>query len=84
MSKNEFEETKQYLHLADNSTLDKTDKFTKVQSLFDVINKQSQQNYKPNQHVSVDKSIVPCFGKHGPNNTSIENPLDLVINFGLW
>ena len=30
MSKNEFEETKQYLHLADNLTLDKTDMFAKV------------------------------------------------------
>ena len=30
MTKNEFEETKQYLQFADNSTLDKADKFAKV------------------------------------------------------
>ena len=65
MTKNEFEETIQYLHLADNSTLDKADKFAKVQPLFDAINKQSQLNYKPTQHVSVDESMVPYFGKHG-------------------
>ena len=63
MTKNEFEDTKQYLQFAENSTVDKADKFAKVRSLFDAINKQSPLNYKPTQHVSVDESMVPYHGK---------------------
>ena len=38
MTKNEFEDMKQYLNLADNEQLDSTDKFEKVRPLFDSIN----------------------------------------------
>ena len=39
MTKNEFEDCKQFLHFADNENVDKTDRFAKVRSLFDAINK---------------------------------------------
>ena len=82
MTKNEFEETKQYLQFADNSTVDKADKSAKVRPLFDAINKQSPLNYKPTQHVSVDESEVPYFGKRGTKQYIHGKP----INFGykLW
>ena len=81
MTKNKFEETKQYLHLANNSTLDKADKFAEVRPLFDA-NKQSQLNYKPTQHVSVDESMVSYFGMHGAKQYIHEK----LIKFGykLW
>ena len=65
MIKNEFEQSKQLFHLANNESLDKTDKFAKVRPLFDAVNKQCVAYYKPEQHLSVDKSMVPYFGKHG-------------------
>ena len=65
MSKNEFEHYKQFFHLADNENLDKTDRFGKVRLLFDAINKQCVAHYRPEQHLSVDESMVPYFGKHG-------------------
>ena len=65
MTENEFEESKQFLHLADNESLNKTDRFAKVRSLFDAINKQCVAYYKPEQHLSIDKSMVPYFGKQG-------------------
>ena len=34
MIKNEFEESKHFLHLADNKSLDKTDRFAKVRSVY--------------------------------------------------
>ena len=40
MTKNEFEDCKQFLHLVDNENFDKMDRFGKVRPLFDVINKQ--------------------------------------------
>ena len=65
MTKIEFEDCKQFLHLADNENSDKTDRFGKVRPLFDAINKQCVAHYRPEQHRSVDKSMVPYFGKHG-------------------
>ena len=65
MTKNEFKDCKQFLHLADNENLDKTERFGKVRPLFDAINKQLVAHYTPEQHLSVDESIVPYFGKHG-------------------
>ena len=65
MIKLEFEESKQFLYLADNESLSKTDRLVKVRPLFDAVNKRCLAYYKPEQHLSVDKSMVPYFGKHG-------------------
>ena len=61
MIKHEFEKSKLFLHLADNESLGKTNRFVKVRSLFDVV-KQCVTYYKPEQHLSVDKFMVPYFG----------------------
>ena len=55
----------QNLHLADNSNLDKEDKFAKVKPLIDKLNEQCLANYLPEQSVSIDESMVPYFGRHG-------------------
>ena len=55
----------QNLHLADNSNLDKEDKFTKVRPLIDKLNEQCLAKYLPEQLVSIDESMVPYFGHHG-------------------
>ena len=39
MIKREFEESKQFLHLADNKNWGKTDRFVKVRPLFDAVKK---------------------------------------------
>ena len=65
ITKDEFEENKQFLHLADNESLDETDRFAKVRLLFDAVNKQCVAYYKPEQHLRVDESMVPYFVKHG-------------------
>ena len=64
MTKNEFEDCKQFLHLPDNENLDKTDRFGKVRPLFDAINKQCVAHYRPEHHLSVEESMAPYFGKH--------------------
>ena len=64
ITKDKSKECKQFLHFADNENLDKTDKFAKVQSLFDVLNKQCVAHFKPKQHLSIDESMVPYFDKH--------------------
>ena len=64
MTKTEFLECQQYLHLADNNALNSSDKFAKVQPLFNAINEQCILSYQPTKHVSVDESMGAYFGKH--------------------
>ena len=61
LSKNEFKDCKKYLHLCNNNAIDPSDKFAKVQPLFDAINKTCLINYQPSQHLSFDESMVPYF-----------------------
>ena len=53
------------LHLADNSNLDKEEKFAKVVLLINKLNEQCLANNLPEQLVSRDESMVPCFGSNG-------------------
>ena len=84
MIKCEFEESKHFLHFADNENLGKTDRFVKVRPLFDAVNKQGVAYYKPEQHLSVDKSMIPYFGKHGAKQLCRihGNQLSLAISCG--
>ena len=54
-----------YLPLADNTSLDLNEKFSKVRPLLDKVNEQCLSNYLPEQTVSIDESMVPFFGRHG-------------------
>ena len=58
----------QNLYLADNSNLDKVDKFAKVRPLIDKLNEQCFANYLPEQSVGINESMVPYFGHHDCNS----------------
>ena len=75
MTKNEFKDCKQFLHLADTKNLDKTYRFDKVRPLFDVINKQCVAHYRPEHHLSVEESMALYFGKHGAKQYIHEKPI---------
>lgn len=80
--KTEFLECKRNLHLPDKSDLNSSDKLAKVRLVFNAINKQYIFHYQPTQHVSVDKTMVPYFGKHEAKQYIHGKP----FNFGyyLW
>ena len=59
LSRNQFDEIMQNLHLIDNSNLDKEDKFAKVRPFIDKLNEQCLANYLPEQSVSIDESMGP-------------------------
>ena len=65
MTRNRFDEIMQNLHLANNDDQDKNDKFAKVRPLINLLNKQRLEHFFPEQHISVDESMVPYYGKHG-------------------
>ena len=83
MSRGEFEEYKRYLHLCDNYYyLDEADKFAEVHALLNFLNLQCLEHYIPEQHVSIDESMVPHFGKHRAKQYISSKP----IKFGnkIW
>ena len=82
MTKTKFLECKRYLHLADINALNSLGKFAKVRPLFNAINKHCILSYQPSQHVSVDESMVPHFGKHGTKQYIHEKSIKL--EFKLW
>ena len=82
MTKNEFEDCKQFLRLADDENLDKTDRFAKILPLLDAINKLCVVHYRPEQHLSVDEFMVPYFGKHGAKQYIHGKPIK--FGYKLW
>lgn len=67
MPRNRFVEIMRYLHLSDNAKLDADDKFSKVRLLISLLNERFLQyfTFLKTQHLSIDESMVPYFGKHG-------------------
>ena len=64
-TRNRFMDVLQYLHLADNNNLNPSDKFSKVNPLFKMMNESCLQNFIPEKNVSIDESMVPYYGCHG-------------------
>ena len=81
LSHNRFDEIMQNLHLADNSNLDKEDKFAKVRQLIDKLNEQCLARYLPEQSVSTDKSMVPYFGRHACKQYMRNKPVKFGYKF---
>ena len=81
-TRNRFLDVLQYLHLADNNNLNPSDKFSKVNPLFKMINGSCLENFIPEKNVSIDESMVPYYGRHGCKQYIQNKP----IKFGckLW
>ena len=64
MSRNRFKKIKSYIHLCDNEHIDPSDKWAKLRSLFDVVNRKLTQFGVFGSHLSIDEQMVPYFGRH--------------------
>ena len=82
MTKTEFPESKRYLHLANNNAPNSSDNFAKVRPSFNAISEQCILNYQLIQHVRVDESMAPYFGKHGAKQYIHGKPIK--FGFKLW
>ena len=88
MTRNKFDEIMQNLHLANNDDLDKNDKFATVRPLINLLNKQCFEHFFPEQHISVNKSMVPYYGPWSMvpsiklNNIFTANRSNLAIRCG--
>ena len=59
MSRNRFDEIMKYLNLADNTSLDPNNKFSKVRPLLNKLNEHCLSDNISEQIVGIDDSIVP-------------------------
>jgi len=82
MSRNRFEEIKKYLHVSDNSNLDKNDKFAKLRPYFEELNRKFLQFGVFSQKLSVDEQMVPYFGRHSAKMFIRGKPVR--FGFKLW
>lgn len=65
MPRKKFEDMLRYLHLADNKSLDKGDRFAKVRPLLAQLNERWLMFKPADSHLSIDESMIPYYGKHG-------------------
>lgn len=64
MSRNRFQEIKRYIHLADNSKLDLSDKMAKIRPLSKMLCEKFCQFGYMHKNLSIDESMVKYFGGH--------------------
>ena len=65
LSRDRFKFIMTNLHVCDNDNLNKSDRYTKVRGLFDMLNTRFQDNAPHEENHTVDEAMVPYFGKHG-------------------
>lgn len=65
MSRNRFDDLLRFFHVADNSFLDPSDRFTKVRPLWNLMNERWVKYYPGDTVLSIDESMIPYYGKHG-------------------
>ena len=82
LTRNEFQQFMQFLHLVDNEDVDSSDRFVKVRPLFDVMNTKCLENCILTPDVSIDESMVPYFGRHGAKQYILGKPIK--FGFKLW
>ncbi|XP_037958788.1 piggyBac transposable element-derived protein 3-like [Teleopsis dalmanni] len=63
MTRNTFLRLKSNFHIANNDTLSMADKFAKVRPLFKMLNERYIQFGVWAEHLSIDKTMVPYFGR---------------------
>ena len=63
--RSQFENIKWYLHCADNAPLKPGDKFAKMRPLMAMLNERYLACASLEEHLCVDESMAPYFGRHG-------------------
>lgn len=64
LSRNNFQLIKRIFHLMDNYGIDATDRFAKVRSLIDALNRKYMQFGVFETFLSIDEQMIPYFGRH--------------------
>ena len=82
MAQNKFEEILRFLHLADNEKLPSGDKFAKVRNILSMLNDRWLLYRPTGNHLSIDKSMIPYFGRHGAKQHINGKPI--CFGYKMW
>ncbi|KAK9720026.1 Transposase IS4 [Popillia japonica] len=82
ISRDRFEFLMTHLHLTDNNTIDKNDRFAKMRPLFTHLNKIFLKFATLQESHSVDEAMVPYYGRHGCKQYIHGKPIR--YGFKLW
>jgi len=75
MTHNRFDDLIKYIHIADNANLPPGDRFAKVRPLFTAMNETFLAAFPQQQHLAVDESMVPYYGRHSLKQYIREKPI---------
>lgn len=65
MRRNRFDEIQKYIHFANNTKIDESDKMWKLRPLMDKLKKKCLDNFVPVKNLSYDEAMIKYFGRHG-------------------
>ena len=82
ISRGRYHEIKKYLHFFDNQNLTKGDKLSKIAPLYEMLNRNLIQFGIFNKLLSMDKFMIPYFGRHSAKMFIREKPFRFA--FKIW
>ena len=82
MSRNRFEEILSVFHLADNHHLPPSDAFAKVRPLYAMINEKCLEYFLHDEHLSIDESMLPYYGRHSSKQRIVGKPIRM--GYKMW
>ena len=82
MCRNRFYEIMRYLHLADNTQVDRRDKCAMVRPLIRGLNDRFLSAFPVEQKLSIDESMIPYFGRHEAKQFIRGKPIQ--FGFKVW
>lgn len=65
MRRDRFLQICRFLHCADNTKIDPSDKAWKIRPLMEMLKKRCIDHFVPEEHLAYDESMVKYFGRHG-------------------
>lgn len=82
MRRDRFIQIMRFMHCADNSNLEPTDKMTKLRPFINKIKKNFLEYYVPDQEIAYDESMIEYFGRHGCKQYIRGKPIRFAIRSG--
>lgn len=64
MRRDRFIQIMKYIHLADNNFPNLQDKMWKLRPLMNILQEKFHEQFRPEQHLDFDESMIPYYGKH--------------------
>lgn len=65
MRRDRFRTIMRFLHCADNTKMDSSDKMWKLRPLINMLKQKFCENYVPNPNLNYDESMIEYYGRHG-------------------